>query len=268
MCSPCSACSIARPTAAAIAALKARPAIAGLNRASGRSCPTTIGMRTSQISAASALLAPVSHHAPDEIDAHPLVREHFGERLKAEKPEAWRAGHGRLYEHLQDSAKQLPDTLAEMAPLFQAMHHGCQAGRHQEALDEVYWARIYAADEFYSTKKLGAFGADLAALAGLFDPPWDKPVATLTEADQALILNQAAVRSPRARAAAGGGGADAVQGWSDDVARGRAGRTPRSAPAISPSCIWRSAMSPRRWRWARRASTMPTGARTFTAHRS
>ena len=33
------------------------------------------------------------------IDAHPLVREHFGERLRAEKPEAWRAGHGRLYEH-------------------------------------------------------------------------------------------------------------------------------------------------------------------------
>ena len=50
------------------------------------------------------------------------------------RPEAWRAGHGRLYEHLRDSAKALPDTLSEMAPLFQAMHHGCQAGRHQEAL--------------------------------------------------------------------------------------------------------------------------------------
>ena len=87
----------------------------------------------------------MSHHAPDEIDAHPLVREHFGERLRTEKPEAWRAGHGRLYEHLKTSAKELPDTLAEMAPLFQAMHHGCQAGRHQEALDEVYWARISAA---------------------------------------------------------------------------------------------------------------------------
>jgi hypothetical protein len=54
------------------------------------------------------------------IDAHPLVREHFGAQLKAERPEAWRAGHGRLYEHLRDSAKRLPDTLAEMAPLFQA----------------------------------------------------------------------------------------------------------------------------------------------------
>jgi tetratricopeptide (TPR) repeat protein len=41
-------------------------------------------------------------------------------------------------------------------------------------------------------KKLGAFGADLAALASLFDSPWDKPVAALTEAAQALILNGAA----------------------------------------------------------------------------
>ena len=91
------------------------------------------------------LLAHASHHAPDELDAHPLAREHFGERLRTERPEAWRAGHGRLYEHLKKSAKELPDTLAEMTPLFQAMHHGCQAGRHQEALYEVYWARSCAA---------------------------------------------------------------------------------------------------------------------------
>jgi hypothetical protein len=140
------------------------------------------------------LLAPKSHHAPDELDAHPLVREHFGERLKAEKLEAWRAGHGRLYEHLRDSAKEYPETLDEMAPLLQAMHHGCQAGRHQEALVEVYWARISRRNKFYATKKLGAFGADLAALAGLFDPPWEKPVGTLTEHYQAWILSQAAFR--------------------------------------------------------------------------
>jgi tetratricopeptide (TPR) repeat protein len=120
------------------------------------------------------------------------VREHFGERQRKEKPEAWRAGHGRLYEHLRDSAKPLPETLAEMAPLFQAMHHGCQAGRHQEALDEIFMARIRRRNAAYSWRKLGAFGADLAALAGLFDPPWEKPVVTLTEAGQAWILNEAA----------------------------------------------------------------------------
>jgi tetratricopeptide (TPR) repeat protein len=126
------------------------------------------------------------------IDAHPLVREHFRERLKAAKPEAWRAGHARLYELLRDSAKPLPDTLAEMAPLFQAMHHGCQAGRHQEALEEVYVRRIQRGGESYNTKKLGAIGAELSAIAGLFEPPWDKPVAVVTEDWQAFILNEAA----------------------------------------------------------------------------
>ena len=77
------------------------------------------------------------------LDAHPLVREHFGEELREKHPEAWRAGHARLYEHFKAlPEKHQPDTLEEMAPLFQAVFHGCQAGRHQEALDEVYWARI------------------------------------------------------------------------------------------------------------------------------
>jgi tetratricopeptide (TPR) repeat protein len=134
----------------------------------------------------------LSEPSADEIDAHPLVREHFGARLKEEQPEAWRAGHERLYEYLRDSARPLPDTLAEMAPLFQAMHHGCQAGRHQEALDKIYWTRIQRRDQAYNTHKLGAIGAELAALAGLFDPPWVKPVATLTEVSQAWILNEAA----------------------------------------------------------------------------
>jgi tetratricopeptide (TPR) repeat protein len=135
----------------------------------------------------------LAEETPGEIDAHPLVREHFGARLRAERPEAWRAGHGRLYEHLKATPDKERPSLADLAPLYQAMHHGCQAGRHQEALDEVYWARISRRKEAYSVKNLGAFGADLAALAGLFDPPWEKPVAALTEADQGFILNQAAM---------------------------------------------------------------------------
>ena len=120
------------------------------------------------------------------------MREHFGKRLKAERPEAWRAGHGRLYEHLRETAKPLPDTLSEMAPLFQAMQHGCQAGRHEAVLHEVFGPRIRRGGENYTIQKLGAYGADLAALAGLFDPPFERPLPTLTEVDQAFILNDSA----------------------------------------------------------------------------
>ena len=69
----------------------------------------------------------------ERLDAHPLVREHFGEQLRREQPEAWREGHRRLYEHLKRKAKPLPETVEEMAPLYAAVVHGCQAGKNQEA---------------------------------------------------------------------------------------------------------------------------------------
>jgi tetratricopeptide (TPR) repeat protein len=128
------------------------------------------------------------------LDAHPLVREHFGAQLRQEHPDAWREGNDRLYEHLKAAVPERPNTLEAMMPLYAAVAHGCRAGRHQEALDEVYWGRITRRDEFFSTKKLGAFGADLAALSGFFDPPWCKPVDGITEANKSFVLNQAGFR--------------------------------------------------------------------------
>ncbi len=144
---------------------------------------------------AAGLVAKRSSHAPGEVDAHPLVLEHFGAELRRQNQEAWRAGHGRLYEYFKGvPTKHQPDTLKDLAPLFQAVFHGCQAGRHQEALDEVYWRRISRGDQFYETKTLGAFGASLAALAGFFDPPWVKPVPSIRARDQAFVLSEAGFR--------------------------------------------------------------------------
>jgi tetratricopeptide (TPR) repeat protein len=134
---------------------------------------------------------PPAGASEDTLDCHPLVREHFGERLQAEHPNAWRQAHSRLYEYYRDQALELPDTLAEMTPLFAAVVHGCQAGRHQEVLDEVYWPRISRGEEAYSVRKLGAFGADLAALSGFFEPPWRRPSAGLDEDWKAVVLTWA-----------------------------------------------------------------------------
>jgi tetratricopeptide (TPR) repeat protein len=136
------------------------------------------------------LIAPQSRHQPEALDAHPLVREHFGQQLRGEHPQAWQEGHNRLYEHLKAAAKEYPDTLEEMMPLYAAVAHGCQAGRHQEALDEVYWWRILRGNEHFSWKKLGAFGADLTALSGFYAPPWHRLVTGLTTADKAFVLYQ------------------------------------------------------------------------------
>ena len=130
----------------------------------------------------------------DQLDAHPLVREYFGKQLRKKSPEAWRAAHGRLFEHLRDSTPEFPETLEGLQPLYQAVAHGCYAGRQQEACFEIYIRRVLRGDEFYSTKKLGAFGTDLGAVACFFDPPWRRVSPDLSEADQAWLLNQAAFR--------------------------------------------------------------------------
>ncbi|HEV7671813.1 MAG TPA: hypothetical protein VGS22_25100 [Thermoanaerobaculia bacterium] len=127
-----------------------------------------------------------------DLDAHPLIREYFAKQLREKTPEAWCAAHGRLFEHLRDTTEQFPKTLEGLQPLYQAVAHGCHAGRQQEACDTIYFARILRGQEFYSIRKLGAFGTDLGAVACFFDPPWRRVSPALSEADQAWLLNQAA----------------------------------------------------------------------------
>ena len=135
------------------------------------------------------LLADEDTHAPDTLDCHPLIREHFGEKLKEKK--AWKEAHSRLYEWYKSQAKEYPDTVEEMNPLYSAVMHGCQAGRYQEAMDDVYRRRIRRGDEHFNLHKLGAFGSELSVLSGFFETPWSKPVEGLTENYKGFVLNQA-----------------------------------------------------------------------------
>ena len=130
---------------------------------------------------------------PDKLDCHPLIREYFGEKLKKNNPDAWKEAHSRLYEYYRDTTKEWPETIEEMTPLYQAVAHGCEAGRHQEAFNEVYLGRIQRRNESFSVKKLGAFGSELAAMSSFFDSLWNQPVAELTEEAQSFILGVAGI---------------------------------------------------------------------------
>lgn len=100
----------------------------------------------------------------DAIDAHPLIREYFAKQLRTQHPQAFQAAHSRLFDHLCETTEpHQPDTLEGLQPLYQAVLHGCQAGRQQEARERVYRDRILRGTGpygFYSTFKLGAIGAD------------------------------------------------------------------------------------------------------------
>jgi tetratricopeptide (TPR) repeat protein len=176
--------------AASIAVLRAAPAIPRLTEASQNLKEREWQRALSKLRRIK-LLGTALANEHDTLDAHPLVREHFKQQLKRAHPDAWREANNRLYEHLTNTTKEFPNTVEEMSPLYAAVSHGCAAGRHQEALDKVYWQRIQRGREAFSIKKLGAFGAGLAALSGFFEIPWERPVAGLTNAAKGFVLNEA-----------------------------------------------------------------------------
>ena len=101
------------------------------------------------------LLAQANDPKDDQLDCHPLIRVYFAHRLKSQAPDAWRAAHTKLYDYYKDlPSKEQPDTLEEMQPLFRAVAHGCAAGLHQQALDEVYWPRIKRSNQHYLTQRV------------------------------------------------------------------------------------------------------------------
>ncbi|HEX8129970.1 MAG TPA: toll/interleukin-1 receptor domain-containing protein [Pyrinomonadaceae bacterium] len=175
---------------AAMRALRRAPAIPGLSDRI-RKLSEAGWLRVVEKLRHTKLIAPQSQHRPDDLDAHPLVREHFKAQLKQEHHQTWRAANSRLYEHYKRTTKVFPDTLEEMAPLYAAIAHGCEAGRHQETFNEVFYRRVLRGNAAFSIHNLGAFGAALTALSGFFDLPWQQPVSNLTEENKAFVLSNA-----------------------------------------------------------------------------
>jgi tetratricopeptide (TPR) repeat protein len=122
--------------------------------------------------------------ATQALDCHPLIREHFAK-------DATQEGHAKLYEHYKASEPEFPDTIEEMVPLFHAVYHGCQAGKYQDALDAVYFARVLRGGQAYLNHSLGANGTDLSMLAHFFAHPWLESVPVLKPTDQSWVIGAA-----------------------------------------------------------------------------
>jgi hypothetical protein len=108
------------------------------------------------------------------------------------------AAHARLFEHLCASVPYWPEGRDGLLPLYQAIAHGCKAGRFEEACAGVYRDRIKrggaGSHANYSSKKLGLLGLDLAAVAYFFIEPWRRVAPELTPAAQSWLFNEAAIR--------------------------------------------------------------------------
>jgi tetratricopeptide (TPR) repeat protein len=180
-----------------LAALRAYPPIAGLTEhiVAMDSDEWTILLRRLDKAHLVKLRASPDDPTRLGLDAHPLVREYFAKQLREQAPDAWREAHSRLFDHLCKTTEPRPDTLEGLQPLYQAVTHGCLAGRQQEAFHEVYIDRILRGTGdggCYSTRQLGAIGANLGAVAAFFEEPWSRVSANLSSADQSWLLNEAA----------------------------------------------------------------------------
>jgi tetratricopeptide (TPR) repeat protein len=136
------------------------------------------------------LLAEASNTPRNSVDAHPLVREYFGGRLRDAYPDTFAEAHRRLYEYYAASAPRIPDTLHEMKPLFEAIRHGCAAGLHQEACDEIFYTRVNRRTEDYLAQTLGAAAAALTCASHFFVTPWSETASALSEEDQTWLIAQ------------------------------------------------------------------------------
>jgi hypothetical protein len=189
-----------RPTdEKALAVLVKPPVISGLTESLTDLSPAEWRMILGRLRRAR-LLAPEDRHNPGYLDAHPLVREHFGEQFRSRQTDAWKECNKRLFDYYRTLAPQLPDRFSDMEPLFLAVICGCNAGLYREALHEVYIPRIQRGNAFFAGNVLGARGALLSALAHFFDSGrWGSLVEigvegrTLTLEDRLFILMQAAL---------------------------------------------------------------------------
>ena len=180
----------------ALGALLKPPAIPGLTESLVGLSPTEWRTVLGRLRRAK-LLAGEDPHDRGQLDAHPLVREYFGEQLRSQQTEAWQDGNRRLYHHYRALAPSLPDTFRDMETLFLAVICACEAGLFRDALHDIYIPRIQQGDASFAAKVLGARGALLSALAHFFvDDHWGSPVQAgvegqrLTPEDQLFILMQ------------------------------------------------------------------------------
>jgi predicted ATPase len=181
----------------ALEALVKSPAIPGLTESLTDLRPTEWRTILAKLRRAR-LLAGEDPHNPGHLDAHPLVREYFGEQLRDRQADAWKECNRRLYHYYRTLAPQLPNSFREMEPLFLAVICGCNAGLFRKALHEVYIPRIQRGNAYFAANVLGARGALLTALVHFFeDGRWSLPVKMgveeqrLTAEDQLFILMQA-----------------------------------------------------------------------------
>jgi len=124
------------------------------------------------------------------LDTHPLVRDYFRGRFQGRSSQAGkRAGHARLFDYFRKNATSRPTVALDLLPLYQAVTHGCQAGRFAEAY-RILREQVFGDDTLLQTRRFGLAGAEFAVLYHFFTVPWSAVTPRLSRTEAALVLRQ------------------------------------------------------------------------------
>ena len=138
----------------------------------------------------------LDYEQEEYLDTHAMVRQYFARRLRQQHPQAWIEANRRLYDYyrgLVNECREPADyTYEDLAPLFQAVAHGCEAGLHREAWDQVVWPKIRQGYDGHSVTTLGLWTADLASFSHFFAKAWTHPVPSLDAKAQADLFTESA----------------------------------------------------------------------------
>ncbi|MEW6104631.1 MAG: tetratricopeptide repeat protein, partial [bacterium] len=96
---------------------------------------------------------------------HPLIKGYFESIFDEEEK---KLTHKAIYEYFGKIAKDKPETLEEMQPLFEQVYHGCSAGLYNGVFYDVYWEKIGRREERFITHKLGAWETNLSLVRNFF----------------------------------------------------------------------------------------------------
>ncbi len=174
-----------------LAALRAEPVIPGLTDALVGLSDSRWNILLNRLERAHLIALRQEDNGNIGIDAHPLIREYFSNQLRATLPEAFKTAHSRLFIHLFRTVDLNDNSTIGVTQLFQSIAHGCAAGRHREACDDIFYRRVRRNGTFSPTADLGMAGAELEAISHFFDSPWDKVSPNIRKHDQRWIIGEA-----------------------------------------------------------------------------
>ena len=100
---------------------------------------------------------------------HPLIRNHYFALFTKGDPSQAKAAHSQIKDYYLSIASDTPEypTLDDLKPLIEVVHHACQAGAYDDAI-EVYQERISHKSTFVILHQLGAYDTALSVLSEFF----------------------------------------------------------------------------------------------------